>query len=225
MKNWKKAWLASLPVMVGYIFVGIAFGLLLYSEGYSWVWAMASSIIVYAGSMQFVLVFFLSSGASLLTVAITTLTVNSRHIFYGISFIERFKKMGIWKPYMIYSLTDETYSLLCLAQSRGEDNPSYYLLVSAFNQFSWIIGSILGALIGTFLPFNSTGIDFAMTALFVVIFIEQIIQSKSKLPGIIGVVSGVLCLIILGPNRFMLPALILAVTALMGFKKRIEVAS
>ena len=126
---------------------------------------------------------------------------------------------------MIYSLTDETYSLLCLAQSRGEDNPSYYLLVSAFNQFSWIIGSILGALIGTFLPFNSTGIDFAMTALFVVIFIEQIIQSKSKLPGIIGEVSGVLCLIILGPNRFMLPALILAVTALMGFKKRIEVAS
>ena len=82
MKNWKKAWLASLPVTVGYIFVGIAFGLLLYSEGYSWVWAMASSIIVYAGSMQFVLVFFLSSGASLLTVAITTLTVNSRHIFY-----------------------------------------------------------------------------------------------------------------------------------------------
>lgn len=224
MKIWKKAWLASLPVMVGYIFVGIAFGLLLYSEGFSWVWAMASSVIVYAGSMQFVLVAFLSSGASLLTVAITTLTVNSRHLFYGISFIERFKKMGIWKPYMIYSLTDETYSLLCLAQSRGEKNQKYYLLVSVFNQLSWILGSVLGALIGTFVPFNSTGIDFAMTALFVVIFIEQVFQSKSKLPGIIGLLSGIICLTILGPSRFMLPALILAVSLLMAFKKRIEVA-
>ena len=225
VKIWKQAWLASLPVMVGYIFVGIAFGLMLYSEGFSWLWALASSVIVYAGSMQFVLVAFLSSGASLLTVAITTLTVNSRHLFYGISFIERFKKMGIWKPYMIYSLSDETYSLLSLAQSKGEENPKYYLLVSAFNQISWIVGSILGALIGTIIPFNSTGIDFAMTALFVVIFIEQIIQSKSKLPGVIGLVSGSLCLVILGPSRFMLPALIIVVLALMAFKKRIEVAS
>lgn len=222
MKTWKQAWLASLPVMVGYIFVGIAFGLLLYSQGYSWLWALASSVIVYAGSMQFVLVSFLSAGASLLTVAVTTLTVNSRHLFYGISFIERFKKMGLWKLYMIYSLSDETYSLLCLAQGRGEENPKYYLLVSAFNQISWILGSILGALIGTFIPFNSTGIDFAMTALFLVIFIEQIIQSKSKLPGVIGLISGISCLLILGPDRFMLPALILAVLALMGFKNRIE---
>ena len=134
MKTWKQAWLASLPVMAGYIFVGISFGLLLNAEGFSWVWALATSIIVYAGSMQFVLVSFLSAGASLLTVAITTLVVNSRHLFYGISFIERFKKMGVWKPYIIYSLTDETYSLLCLAQSRGEENSKYYLLVSVFNQ-------------------------------------------------------------------------------------------
>ncbi len=225
MKTWKQAWLASLPVMVGYIFVGIAFGLLMYSEGFSWVWAMATSVIVYAGSMQFVLVAFLSSGASLLTVALTTLTVNSRHLFYGISFIQRFKNMGIWKPYMIYSLTDETYSLLCLAQSRGEENPKYYLFVSVYNQLSWILGSILGALIGTFIPFNSTGIDFAMTALFVVIFIEQVIQSKSKLPGIIGLTSGVLCLIIFGSDAFIMPALILAVAALMGFKRRIEVTA
>jgi 4-azaleucine resistance transporter AzlC len=225
MKTWKQAWVASLPVMVGYIFVGIAFGLLLYSQGFSWVWALASSVIVYAGSMQFVLVSFLSGGASLLTVAITTLTVNSRHLFYGISFIERFKKMGIWKPYMIYSLTDETYSLLCLAQGRGEENPKYYLLVSAFNQLSWIIGSILGALIGTFIPFNSTGIDFAMTALFVVIFIEQTIQAKSNLPGIIGLSSGIICLVIFGPSQFMLPALILAVLVLMGLRKRIEVVA
>ena len=126
---------------------------------------------------------------------------------------------------MIYSLTDETYSLLCLAQSRGEENPEYYLLVSAFNQLSWIIGSILGALIGTFIPFNSTGIDFAMTALFVVIFIEQVIQSKSKLPGIIGLASGVLCLTIFGADGFIMPALILAVAALMGFKRRIELTS
>lgn len=225
MKVWKQAWLASLPVMVGYIFVGIAFGLLLYSEGFSWFWALASSVIVYAGSMQFVLVSFLSGGASLLTVAITTLTVNSRHLFYGISFIERFKKMGIWKPYMIYSLTDETYSLLCLAQGRGEEDPKYYLLVSAFNQLSWILGSILGALIGTFIPFNSSGIDFAMTALFVVIFVEQVIQSKSKLPGIIGLASGVMCLGLLGADNFILVALILAVLVLMAFKNRIEVAA
>lgn len=219
----KYALIKSLPVMFGFIFLGMAFGIVLSRSGLGFIWAFAISLFVYAGSLQFVLVPLLASGAGLLTVAVTTLFVNSRHIFYGLSFIDEFKRMGKKYPYMIFSLTDETYSVLC--SCKNEETPSgtklEWFLISVFNQCYWVLGSVLGGLIGDIIPFDLTGIDFSMTALFVVILIDQIRGSKTAhhpapglIPAAVGGVSGLLCLAIFGAGSFLLPSLIITIAAL-----------
>lgn len=209
------SFIKTLPVMCGYLFTGLAFGLLLQNAGYSFIWAFLISLVVYAGSMQFVLVTLLTGGVSLPTVAIMTLLINSRHAFYGLSFIEKFKKMGKLYPYMVFSLTDETYSLLCstIPPKRYKENWAYFF-IAFLDQCYWLIGSVAGGIIGTLIPFNMTGIDFAMTALFTVIFIEQWIDAKSHIPAVTGVVSGLIFLIILGPSKFILPSLVVTVLIL-----------
>ncbi|MDD2297072.1 MAG: AzlC family ABC transporter permease, partial [Sphaerochaetaceae bacterium] len=184
----KQALLRTIPVMMGYLVLGIAFGLLLQKAGYHWVWALGISLFVFAGSMQFVLVGLLVQQAPLTTVAVTTLLVNSRHLFYGLSFIERFKKMGKRGLYMIFALTDETYALLCAAGEVGstEDRDNLAWWMALLNQSYWVIGSTLGALLGSYITFNITGIEFAMTALFTVIVVEQWLNSKNHLPSILG---------------------------------------
>lgn len=223
MEELKFAFKRTIPILLGYITLGIAFGILLQQAGFGWLWALLISTIVYAGSMQFVMITFLDGGISLLSVILMTLSVNSRHMFYGISFIERFKSMGKARPYMIFSLTDETYSLLCgtrLPSSVNENKVT--LLMSALDQSYWVIGSVLGNLLGNIIPFDTTGIDFAMTALFVVIFTEQWLSSDSHIPTYIGLFSGILCLVIFGPGNFILPSLILAVALLSGWTIRTE---
>lgn len=210
----------SIPVLFGYLFLGIAFGLLLQSAGYGFIWALAASVFIYAGSGQFALVGLLSGGASLITTAVMTLSINSRHIFYGLSFIEKFKAMKARGLYMIFSLTDETYSLLCSTAVPEElDEHKTLFYIALLDQLYWICGSVLGALIGQILPFNSTGIEFAMTALFVVIFVEQWMSAKSHIPAVIGAVCGVISLVIAGPDNFILPSLIGAVALLIIFRK------
>ena len=210
----------TIPVLIGYLFLGIAFGILLQSAGYNFVWAILISVFVFAGSMEFALVGMLSGGVSFLTTAILTLSINSRHIFYGLSFIEKFKAMGKRGLYMIFSLTDETYSLLCsVAVPSDMDEKRGFFMVAVLNHLYWICGSALGGLIGQLIPFNSTGVEFAMTALFVVIFVEQWLESKNHVPALVGIVSGVLCLIIFGPAKFILPSLVLAVAALIFYRR------
>lgn len=214
------AFLRSFPVMFGYLFLGTAFGILLQQAGYSFLWAFLISLIVYAGSMQFVLVSLLCSAATLPTVIMMTLFINSRHIFYGLSFVNEYKKMKWHYPYMIFSLTDETYSVLCgcredavLNAWDSDDRRSAWFFISLFHQCYWIIGSIAGALIGELLPFDFTGIDFSMTALFVVILIEQISDLKTGKYkyACIGLASALICLLIFGADSFLLPALIITV--------------
>lgn len=209
------SFIKTLPVMCGYLFTGLAFGLLLQNAGYSFIWAFLISLVVYAGSMQFVLVTLLTGGVSLPTVAIMTLLINSRHAFYGLSFIEKFKKMGKLYPYMVFSLTDETYSLLCstIPPKRYKENWAYFFM-AFLDHCYWIIGSVAGGIIGKLIPFDMTGIDFAMTALFTVIFVEQWIDAKSHIPAVTGVVSGFIFLIILGPSKFILPSLVVTVLIL-----------
>lgn len=214
------AFIKSVPVMAGYLSIGIAFGLLMQEMGYNVFWALLISLILYAGSMQFVLLQFLSGGASLLTVAVTTLLVNSRHLFYGLSFMDTFRSMGKKYLYMVHSLTDETYSLLCSYQPQeGEDGKQVMFWISLLDHIYWLIGTALGALAGGLIPFDTTGIDFAMTALFVVIFVEQWKGAKSHLPAIAGLVCGVLSLLVFGADRFILPAMILGIAVLLGSKK------
>ena len=217
----------TVPVLCGYLFLGIAFGLLLQQAGYSWPWALLISCVVYAGSLQFVLVGMLGGGfASLLSVALTTLSVNSRHLFYGLSFLDTFRQMGKARPYMIFSLTDETYSLLCGVAIPPQLNARRVRLwMSALDHCYWVAGSVTGAALGSVIPFDLTGIDFAMTALFVVIFVDQWRAAQSHLPAGIGLAFGLIWLAVLGPDRFLLPALICTVLALMVCRGRLEPAA
>lgn len=220
----KQAFLRTLPVMTGYLVLGIAFGLLLKSASYQWWWALVISVFVYAGSMQFVLIGLLTQGSSLITVAITTLIVNSRHLFYGLSFIEKFKAMGKWAFYMIFSLTDETYGLLCSVGETGTQKERHRLMlyIAALNQCYWIAGSLAGSLLGSFLPFDSTGIEFAMTALFTVLCVEQWRGMHNHAPVYIGLGCAVLFLLLLGPGRFLLPTLLSSAVLLLAFRGLLE---
>lgn len=204
--NFRTAFLDTVPVMTGYLFLGFGFGILALQSGLSLWWAMAMSVFIYAGSMQFVAVTLLSGGTGLLTAALTTLAVNARHLFYGISMIDRYKGTGRKKPYLIFSLTDETYSLVSQGQPR-QDGGRYYLLVSLLDQCYWVLGTLLGAAVGQLLPINYEGIDFVLTALFVTIFVEQWLSTKNHLPALIGLGASVLCLILFGSSSFLIPSM------------------
>ena len=219
----KYAFLQTLPVLCGYLFMGIAFGILLQQVGYNFIWAFFISSIVYAGSMQFVLIGLLGGGMGLFSMILLTMSVQSRHIFYGLSFIEKFKAMGKTGWYMIFSLTDETYSLLCGMRIPGElDEKKVFFTVAFLDQSYWVVGCTLGAILGGFICFDTTGIDFAMTALFVVIFIEQWYGFESHIPAMVGMICGLAALIIFGANAFILPALIGSVGLLLVLKNNIK---
>ena len=214
------ALLASVPVMAGYLVLGMAFGILLADKGYSFWWALLMSVFIYAGSMQFVAVNLLAGGASLISAALMTLLVNARHFIYGISMLTRYQNKGREKPYLIFALTDETYALLCQGAPEGTDERAYDFLVSLFDQIYWVAGSVAGALIGSALTINTAGIDFAMTALFVVIFTEQWENTKNHLPAWIGVMSSAACLLLFGPDRFLIPTMVLIVLLLLFFRRK-----
>lgn len=218
--TFQAAFRASLPVMAGYIVIGIAFGILMADKGYSFIWAVLMSTTIYAGSMQFVAVDLLSGGASLISAALMTLLVNARHIIYGISMLSRYGSKGKEKPYLIFALTDETYALLCQPVPTGLNSRKYDIYVSALDQIYWITGSALGCLIGSALPFNTTGIDFAMTALFVVIFTEQCVNPKNHVPALIGISVTTICLLTFGITSFLIPSMIIIVMllSLYGYK-------
>ena len=222
-KTFPIAFRASLPVMAGYVVLGMGFGVLLADQGYGFLWAFLMSLTIYAGSMQYAALDLISGGASLITTALMTLMINARHFFYGLSMLDKYQNTGKSKPYLIFSLTDETYSLVCSPAPEGVDEKRYYLLVSLLNQCYWIVGSVLGGLLGPILPFDSTGMDFAMTALFVVIFVEQWRSAKTHVPALLGVGISVLCLVLLGPTRFVIPAMVGITLALGLLRGRLEV--
>lgn len=205
----KEAFLSSVPVMMGYIVLGIAFGMLLESKGYGVIYALLMSVFIYAGSMQFVAINLLTSGASLISAAIMTLLINARHMVYGLSMIKKFEGMGKLKPYMIFSLTDETYSLLVGSQVPDGCDQKYYLfLISFFDQCYWVIGSLIGSLLSSFLTINTTGLDFAMTALFVVIVVEQFLTSDKHFYSYLGFGVSLICLVLFGSEAFIIPSMI-----------------
>lgn len=217
VKALKAAFPVTIPVMMGYLFIGVAYGVLMAGKGNALIWTFLMSLFVYAGSMQFVAVNFFAGPLNWAAVVIMTLMVNVRHVFYGLSMLPKFRDMGKKKPYMIFSLTDETFSLLCSANVPEGVNRNWFLLfISLLDQLYWIAGSLLGGIAGSLIPFNTRGIDFAMTALFVVIFTEQWESSKEHLPAIVGVAVSVVCLILFGASNFILPSMMGIVLILTG---------
>ena len=205
----RQAFLDTVPVMTGYLFLGFGFGILLNQSGYGVLWAFAMSAFIYAGSMQYVAISLMTGGASLLLTALTTLMVNARHLFYGISMVDAYKGTGRKKPYLIFALTDETYSLV--SQNRvpeGISRHSYCFLVSLFDHIYWVTGSVLGSLAGALLPLNFEGIEFVLTALFVTIFVEQWLSTENHRPAITGVASTLVCLLIFGKDIFLIPSMV-----------------
>ena len=217
----------TVPVLMGYLAIGIAFGLMLQEIGYNFIWAFFMSLTIYAGSGQYLGVTLLATAAGLGTVALMTLLINFRHLVYGLSMLEKFRGMGWRKLYMIFSLTDETYALLSSARAPvGVDPKNFYFAIALLDQSYWILGSVIGAVAGAVIPFSTEGVDFAMTALFVVIAVDQWKAYKKHLPALIGGVVTVVFLIILGSvfgqDQMLLISLGVIVLLLLILRDRLE---
>jgi len=225
LKILRKTFPVTIPVMLGYVPLGIAFGLMLQNAGYNVVWALSSSILIYSGTAQFVETSFLHFQTALYEIAVIILIMNARMMFYGLSFLERFRAAGKRRIYLIFALTDETYALLTAVKPpEGVREADFLLAVSMMNHFYWVFGSVLGVVAGAVLGVDTTGIDFMMPALFVVLASDQWKAYTSHLPVAIGFVSGAAMLALFGPDRFMIPALVLTTALLILFRKRIEKA-
>ena len=226
LNSLKYAFKRSISIMVGFFPVGIAYGVMMSNAGYNFVWSGLTSLFVFAGSLQMLMISFFQSDMSLAAIIVTALLLNSRHIFYGLSFIEKFNSYGRWKWFLIYGLPDESYSLLCsYRQIDGVEEKWVHIFSTAFIWLYWIIFSSLGGIVGGLIPFDTTGIDFALTALFVVILLEQMKGAETKLPALIAAVFSALSIILIGKDNFLLPALVLTVAALVLLRPRLDTDS
>jgi 4-azaleucine resistance transporter AzlC len=219
----KTAFPLTLPVLTGYLVLGAAYGMLMDSIGYGWGWTFLASLTTYAGSMQFVAVSLLAAGFNPFNTALMTLMVNARHIFYSLSMLSRFEGTGKIKPYLIFGLTDETFSVLSANQApEGINSKQFVLSVTLLNHIYWVSGSVLGNLIGSLLPISTKGLEFALTALFVVIFLDQWRTVAHRIPALIGIAGSLLALWLFGPGHFIIPALFIILIAITAARRWLD---
>lgn len=223
MKTFRFAVKQIIPLLFSYIFVGIAYGILMNQAGYSAFWAFVSALLIYAGSMQIIMISLMISGVPLYMIAVMTFFINARHIFYGIGFVDKFRRMG-WKyPFMALTVTDETYSVLCslkYPEDVDEQKADFYIALICY--MLWALSCITGALLGKMLPFDLTGIEFSATAFFVVVCVNQWRQFGSRIPAVAGFISAVIFYVLLGADRFLLPALSVSLIVLLFMKEKIS---
>ena len=213
----KAAFPATIPILTGFLFLGMTYGIYMHAKGFSFLYPMFMSMTIFAGSMEFVTVSLLLGGFEPLSAFLMTLMINARHLFYGIAMLDAFKGVGWKKFYLIFGMCDESFSVNCTAKvPAGVDKGDFMLFVTLLNQLYWVAGSTLGGLFGSFFTFNTEGLDFVMTAMFVVIFLEQWLKDRSHLPALAGLGLSLLCLLIFGADRFILPAM-LAILAFLTF--------
>lgn len=225
MAEFRFAVKSTIPIFFTYLFIGIAFGILMNNAGYGILLSAASGFFIFAGSMQLIMVPMMTSGASLPTLALMTFFINARHIFYGIGFIEKFRKMGWRFLYMILTLTDETYSILCSVQyGDGLDEDKTAFLIAMLNHIYWVFGCIVGACAGSFFQFDMQGIDFSATAFFLVVVVNQWRQYRSKLPFLTAAVCALGFYLLLGKEYFLIPTLLSCLSALLLLRSSIEQA-
>ena len=214
----------SVPIMVTFLVLGTGYGILMQKHGFGWIWSMLSGIVIFSGTVQLVSVSLLSGG-SILIALVTALMVSARHSFFSISMIGRYRTEGKRKWYLFYALCDETYAVLCKEEEpEGVNKSVYRVLVTLFDQASWVLGSALGGLAGSFLPFDSTGIDFAMTALFTTVFIQQWIDSRCHIPAMLGLGATFACRLLFGRDLFLIPSMAIIIAVLIIMRRKIEAA-
>ena len=219
-KELRAAFPPTLPICAGFLFLGIAYGIYMNSKGFSFVWPMVMSLTIFAGSMEFVTVSLLTSAFQPLYAFLLTLMVNARHLFYGISMLERYKGVGKKKWYLIFGMCDESFTINCMKEPpEGVDRGWFMFFVTLLNHIYWVAGATIGGLVGGLIAFDTKGIDFVMTALFVVIFIDHWRSQKRHMPAVIGVAASLLSLLVFGAEQFILPAMLLMLAVLTLFKK------
>lgn len=219
----KMAFPYTVPVMAGYLFIGAAFGVMFADSGYNVLWAVLMSVVVYAGSGQYLATTFFVPGISILQAVFLTLMVNIRHVFYGLSLVDRYNRFGRKRWYLIFGMTDETYSLICTTDVPDDvDEEKFLLSITLLDQLYWIIGTAIGSLAMTVVAFDSTGIEFAMTALFIVMFMELWYRRSNRPAELIGLIAAVVCLAVFGADNFVLPTMLLIVTVILLGRKRLE---
>lgn len=222
-KAFKAALPYTLPICVGFLFLGMSYGFLMKSKGFSFVYPMFMSMFIFAGSMEFVTVELLLSGFHPLHAFLLALMVNARHLFYGISMLEKYKNTGWKKPYLIFGMCDESFTVNCTVTPPSDVDKGWFMLfVTLLNQIYWVTGATLGALLGYIIHFDTTGIEFVMTALFIVMFINQWEEAKDHRPALTGLGCSLLCLLIFGSGNFILPAMALIILCFSIDKKKKE---
>ncbi|MCM1087750.1 MAG: AzlC family ABC transporter permease [Muribaculaceae bacterium] len=226
-KTWQKALKTAfpytIPIFAGFWFLGIAYGIYMNVSGFSFVYPMLMGLTIFGGSLEFIAVSMLLSTFAPLQTFIMTLMIQARHLFYGISMLDKFKGMGWKKFYLIFGMCDETFSINFTADIPEDvDKGWFYFFVTLLNHFYWVSGATLGGLLGNLIQFNTEGLDFVMTAMFVVIFLEQWLKEKHHASAYIGLVSSFICLLLFGADSFLIPTMICILILLSVFRKPIE---
>lgn len=200
----------TVPVMAGYLVLGAAYGILMKVNGYGIGWAVFISVLVYAGSLQYLGISFFTAMVNPWYAFLMSIMLNARHLFYGISMLGKYKDTGRLKPYLIFALTDETFSVVCNETvPEGISKSRVYFLISFLDQLYWVLGTLLGGLAGSVITFNTTGMDFALTALFTVIFVDQWKSGRGRKPALVGIIASAACVFFLGKDVFIIPAMFL----------------
>lgn len=216
----KNAFIKSIPIMFSYLFVSMAYGIMIEEAGFKWYYSLFISMTVYTGAFQFLLITFLSSGASILTIALMAFLMNSRQVFYSLTFVDEFREMGKKMLYMIHTMTDETYAVNLTLDSKGKEKEDTMFLIALLSRCYWMIGAVTGGILGQVIPFDLKGIDFCMTALFIIIFIDQWEKADNHLPALAGLAVALICLITIGERNFILSSLLIISGMLLVVRKR-----
>ena len=225
LKALKSAFPHTIPILTGFTFLGITYGIFMSTQGFNALYSFLISLTVFGGSLQFVAVNLLLGAFDPIQALTVSLMIQARHLFYGISMLEKYKNMGWKKPYLVFGLCDESFSINYTAKiPDGVDRGWFMFWVTLLNHLYWIAGSVAGGIAGNFIPFNTTGIDFVMTAMFVVIFLEQLLKEKYHYSAIIGILSSVGCLVLFGAEDFLIPSMLVIIILITLFKRPIEKA-
>ena len=221
-RAFRAAFPATIPVMTGFLCLGLAYGVLMQTKGYGPLWSTLMSAIAFGGSMQYVAITLLTTAFDPLQAFLLSVMVNARHIFYGLALLDKYKGLGKLRAFLIYVLCDETFSLVSTVEPpEGVERRDFYFCISLLDYGYWVLSTALGGLLGNFIAFDTTGLDFALTALFVVLFLEQWKKRENRFPGAVGVGAAVVSAVVFGPDNLVIPAMVIMTAILLGGRQRL----